>query len=724
MAAATTAITPPSTPQSIDRPDFLHTIVEREVPTDEPNASSPKSGSIPPPPAQFANTEDTLDEKILEQKDDARSRKSSKESVVSSRGSDKDGELQVQFRNSFDKTAPKSRPDIRRSISVEDSKSASPSPTTSVPPCKLNTSTITINTEINQLHQQADPSNSLASNVSQVLVVTSHPPIIVDNSAPNHRQQKLAKSLSVDTTVCSPSNEVVIVSNEMNKSHVHESSTDDDYQSYDNSLESSPKYSGKQKPIIKGSGKKARKLDESEVLIVSSDIFEEDLSEDNKLALDTSHVSVVTVGDDLDIKVKDSSHIVDSNSDLSTASAPPSEAGDDVMKVELITHSKTNGQSHYNKQHTSASREDVSIIVNKKRVSPDSSVDCSSSMDSPTRTHSENGSVRSSNNDSSTKRVGISINHKMVDRNSDAESISTTTSQDSREQPNPEPETTPEVTLRRKPEADQRQVSPKRQTRTKEEIQLSNLKKKTRKRTRKFEIDGVQVTTTTSKVIYGDDDSGRLYDDHIFRKQELRELKMLQKMEKKQFYDLQSKETIAKEQQEKKFDQERISLERTYEADMEVLARQHRQTSEKYEQQQENELRNTSKRIRGDQERELKLVSTIFLLISRTQLYYFHFNFQFRDALKQEIRLLKQEIDLLPKDRRKDEFRKRKTSMELEHEDREKQFLANLSEQHEIALRRISEIYREKLSATEKGYLQQRQTVCFDDLFKNFVSLI
>jgi STE20-like kinase len=42
---------------------------------------------------------------------------------------------------------------------------------------------------------------------------------------------------------------------------------------------------------------------------------------------------------------------------------------------------------------------------------------------------------------------------------------------------------------------------------------------------------------------------------------------------------------------------------------MEVLARQHRQTVEKYEQQQENELRNTSKRIRAEQERELKLVS-------------------------------------------------------------------------------------------------------------------
>ena len=51
---------------------------------------------------------------------------------------------------------------------------------------------------------------------------------------------------------------------------------------------------------------------------------------------------------------------------------------------------------------------------------------------------------------------------------------------------------------------------------TKEEM---NLKKKTRKRTRKFEIDGVTVTTTTSKVIYRDEESETFYDEHYFRKQ-------------------------------------------------------------------------------------------------------------------------------------------------------------------------------------------------------------
>lgn len=74
--------------------------------------------------------------------------------------------------------------------------------------------------------------------------------------------------------------------------------------------------------------------------------------------------------------------------------------------------------------------------------------------------------------------------------------------------------------------------------RSKAENSIRNMNRKTRKRTRKFVIDGVMITTTTSKVIYGDDDTYTMCDPHIFRKQELRELKYLQKQEQKQFQDL------------------------------------------------------------------------------------------------------------------------------------------------------------------------------------------
>jgi hypothetical protein len=71
-----------------------------------------------------------------------------------------------------------------------------------------------------------------------------------------------------------------------------------------------------------------------------------------------------------------------------------------------------------------------------------------------------------------------------------------------------------------------------------------NYKKKTRKRTRKFEIDGVMVTTTTSKVVYGDDDDS-LTNYYLNRKQELREFKLLQKQEQKQCQDLNLRAHIA-----------------------------------------------------------------------------------------------------------------------------------------------------------------------------------
>lgn len=515
----------PATP-IVDLPNSLK-IVEQgdeDVKSDSNKSSpktsptSPSSEIIPPPPPEFANaTEEVVVDK-------QRSRKSSKADSLKE-ATPEDGEITVAFRGSGGRApapiAPAMHQDLRRSISVEEKSSSTASSPTVLANNKLNTSTITIN-------QLPDQSNSLASNVNQVTVVTSHPPVIIDNSPPNGNK-RLSKSLSLDTNTSTASNEVVIVSNETNKSqHVHESSTDDDYQSYD-SLESSPKYN---KTVPAGASKsRPRKLDESEVLIVSPDgIFEEDLADGEAAKanqFDTSHVSVVTVGDE-QIKVKDSSHLLaDSNSDLSNVSHAESSDG-----IDFITpHGKTNGQLIYNSKRSSSSREDdVNIIVRsgsggvgpnmaKKRISPDSSVDCSSSMDSPTRAHSENGSMRSSNHENSKpNHVGVAATNNNVKNHhdrSDAESISTTTSHDSRE-----PDDMEGVQLRRKEPEVVPPPSPKRPTRTKEEIMIANLKKKTRKRTRRFEIDGVQVTTTTSKVIYGDDENGRLYDDHIFRKQE------------------------------------------------------------------------------------------------------------------------------------------------------------------------------------------------------------
>ncbi|XP_017070259.2 serine/threonine-protein kinase 10 isoform X1 [Drosophila eugracilis] len=567
-------------------------------------------------------------------------------------------------------------------VSVQSVASSSSSSSVSNAVLSSSTSLITINSDppTPQHHQPLPPQpqhlvlpNSLES-VSQITVVTStHPPVIIDNS------------------MVPPQNEVIIVSNDLNKStHLHESSTDDDFPSLDDSLGDASTPPHKQSSMIlavndpsgvipapppqpqTSSAVHARKLDESEVLIVSPSYADDDSAyntasgshshDHSDHLMDTSHVSVVTVGDE-GVKVKDSSNELGKRQPNGVGIVP----------------------------------EDVNIIVNRfkhEKRSPDSSL-------------SENGSVRG--------RRGIEV---LVGGSggSDVDSIGTNTSQDSRHEtdhnnkqpqqpsaavlmPPPPPSVTnhhnhetideeEEVVIRPKARVPPVVKSVNAQGLTKEEIELRNLRKKTRKRTRKFEIDGVQMTTTTSRVIYGDDENGRIYDDHDFRKQELRELKMLQKQEKKQQTELYVKEQQAKEQQDRRFEQERSSLEKTYEADMDMLARQHKQLVEKTEQTQENELRSSSKRIRSEQEQELKI---------------------FRENLKQEIRLLKQEVDLFPKDKRKDEFKQRRSAMELDHEEKERAFLDSLKERHELLLRRLSEKHRDHLATINRNFLQQKQ---------------
>ena len=55
----------------------------------------------------------------------------------------------------------------------------------------------------------------------------------------------------------------------------------------------------------------------------------------------------------------------------------------------------------------------------------------------------------------------------------------------------------------------------------------------------------------------------------------------------------------------------------------------------------------TSKKIRAEQEKDLK---------------------GFRESLKQEVKLLKHEVELLPKDRRKEELKARKERLDQEHQ--------------------------------------------------------
>ncbi|RVE44508.1 hypothetical protein evm_010837 [Chilo suppressalis] len=444
-----------------------------------------------------------------------------------------------------------------------------------------------------------EPNSLAATPAGHVTVTTTHPPVI------STAAQLPPNAVTISTTP-PIADEVVIVG--------AGSSSDDDCFA-PSSLDSldCTHYSERTR---------GRRLDSSEVLILSpaaadSGVFDD--SNHHAGNLDTSHVSVVTVGNE-EVRVRDS------------RAAPVA------------------------------------------RLSPDS---CGR------RSQSDSGSVASSSS-----RVAH-----------DADSLATSTEDHQHHDDHHEPEANggtristdvqslengEAVVLRRKTQ-DGQPVN--RIQRSKEDIHLANLKKKTRKRTRKFEIDGVIVTTTTSKVIWGDEESGRTWDDHALRKQELREIKMLQKQEQKQFQDLHNKELQLKEQQDKRFEAELASLSRAHEADLDTLARAQRASAERAEQQLEGELRHAAKRLRAEHERQLR---------------------HFRDTLKQELRLLKQEVELVSKERRKDAYRERRARLDAEHAEREKAFVASLAETQDAVLRRIHDHHRDRQALADRQYLQQR----------------
>ena len=134
------------------------------------------------------------------------------------------------------------------------------------PEPKLNTSTVTITSD---LHEDKNSSAS-SGNVTQVTVVTTHPPVLlppVDNSTPL-KPQSGTSAVSPTVTVTSggdKGSEVIIVANETNKTQINESSTDDDHFQLLDSLEYVSQSQDQPISIIQG-----KKLDESEVLIVSS----------------------------------------------------------------------------------------------------------------------------------------------------------------------------------------------------------------------------------------------------------------------------------------------------------------------------------------------------------------------------------------------------------------------------------------------------------------------
>ncbi|XP_068265567.1 serine/threonine-protein kinase 10 isoform X2 [Nyctibius grandis] len=219
----------------------------------------------------------------------------------------------------------------------------------------------------------------------------------------------------------------------------------------------------------------------------------------------------------------------------------------------------------------------------------------------------------------------------------------------------------------------------------------SRMHKKTLKRTRKFVVDGVEVSVTTSKIISEDEKKDE--EMRFLRRQELRELRLLQKEEHRNQAQLNSKHQLQLEQMLRRFEQEMAAKKKFYDTELENLERQQKQQIEKMEQDHSLRRREEAKRIRLEQERD---------------------HVKFLEQLKQMKKEVKNEVEKLPRHQRKgnmkvkmDDFAQRKQTMEQE-------FLAKQKEDLELAMKNITTQNKREICDKERECLNKKQQLMRD----------
>ncbi|CAI5454732.1 unnamed protein product [Caenorhabditis angaria] len=203
------------------------------------------------------------------------------------------------------------------------------------------------------------------------------------------------------------------------------------------------------------------------------------------------------------------------------------------------------------------------------------------------------------------------------------------------------------------------------------------------RKTRTYMIDGIQVTSTTIHVLGAKDDK-------VQRKQQLHDLRRLQRDEARQKQELHAEGLKLVEEQAKKFGLEQQNLSRTSDLEMDAMERRQRREIEDTEAQQENELRITQKRLKVEQEKDMRA---------------------FKERLKQEMKIFKQEVTMLSKTQRKDALKQRKDQIEIEHQLKEKDFLMQLQQNGDSMLQRLADKHKERMAAMEKQFLMQKHNL-------------
>uniref|UniRef100_A0A672GKD2 non-specific serine/threonine protein kinase n=1 Tax=Salarias fasciatus TaxID=181472 RepID=A0A672GKD2_SALFA len=214
---------------------------------------------------------------------------------------------------------------------------------------------------------------------------------------------------------------------------------------------------------------------------------------------------------------------------------------------------------------------------------------------------------------------------------------------------------------------------------------------KTLKRTRRFVIDGVEVSVTTSKIIR--DDEKKDEEMRFLRRQELRELRLLQKEEQRAQAALNAKLETQREQMQRRCDQEMHNKKKHYDGELENLEKHQKQTIEKMESDHNIKLKDETKRIKSEQERE------------------FH---RFQELLKNKKKEVKHSVEKLPRSQRKESLKDRMSSFQEMKAREEEKFLAGQKNQLDSTLQRIIANNKREIAGMERNCLDKKQQLIRD----------
>ncbi|XP_036388558.1 STE20-like serine/threonine-protein kinase [Megalops cyprinoides] len=248
-------------------------------------------------------------------------------------------------------------------------------------------------------------------------------------------------------------------------------------------------------------------------------------------------------------------------------------------------------------------------------------------------------------------------------------------------------------------------------TKTKEpgsvSVQDVKRQKKTLKKTRKFMVDGVEVSVTTSKIVTDNDTKSE--ERRFLRRQELRELRLLQKEEQRAQQQLSSKLLQQREQIFRRFEQETTGKKRQYDQEVENLERQQKQAIERLEQDHTTRLREEAKRIKAEQDKELSKFQNMLKNRRKEEQEFLQKQQQELDsALKKIIQQHKQELVTIERDclNHKQQLLRAREAAMWELEER------HLQEKHQLLKQQLKDQYfmqRHQLLKRHEKEMEQMQ---------------